>query len=740
MYTDVTMRIPFISRRPRRRRDSVGVMGGLRSETKRAVLGVGLLLVALIAILSVFGLAGPAGVWLLRFLRLLFGWLGYVSPLVLGVIGAYAVRPFGEPWPKLRMVGAGLLLLGLLGLFHSVGVAPEDAYQVALEGRGGGMLGFTLSFPLVKLLSIPGSLALFAAAVAVGIFLTFNLSPAQVWEMLRRFVPERVPGADAGDADEYEDGEGEEDEGRVPLFRVSKVKLSKVDVDPQQLQLQAQEQKEKVRRQLTAARARYHPFSLELLHPSVGKPESGNVEENKRIIQEKLEQFDIEVAMGKVSVGPTVTQYTLQPQQGVKLARIVALQNDLALALAAHPIRIEAPIPGTSFVGIEIPNRNVSTVRLRELLASKPFRQAESPLTIAVGKDVAGKTVVDTLERMPHMLIAGATGSGKSIFINTLLLGLLYNNSPSLLRLILVDPKRVELSVYNNIPHLLTPVIVESEKTINALRWAVREMERRYRVLSEVGSRNLMSFNSNNPQEAMPMIVIVIDELADLMAKHARDVEGAIVRLSQMARAVGIHLVLATQRPSVNVITGLIKANIPTRVAFNVASQVDSRTILDAAGAEKLLGSGDMLYLRGDRAKPLRVQGGFISEDEVHRVVKDIIQNNPPAEAVDESITERESAGGGEVVDGEADDALFEEAKRVVVESGKASSSLLQRRLRVGYARAARLIDMLEERGVIGAGEGNKPREVLVEVSHDSGEGEDDEEGGSDDRDTFVES
>lgn len=698
--------------------------------------GVGLLLLALIAILSVFGLAGPAGEAWLRLLKLLFGWLGYVSPLVFGVIGVYAIRPFGEPWPRLRTTGGLLLILGLLGLFHSVGVAPEDAYQVALEGRGGGMIGFTLSFPLVKLLSVPGSLALFAAAALSGAFLTFNLSPAQVWGWLRRLVPVRGESAEIVGG-EY-GGEEEGDEGRVPLFRVSKVKLSRVEVDPQQLQLQAQEQKERVQRQLRAARARYHPFSLELLHPSVGRPESGNVEENKRVIQEKLEHFGIPVTMGKVSIGPTVTQYTLQPEDGVKLARITALQNDLALALAAHPIRIEAPIPGTNYVGIEIPNKNVSLVRLRDLLASKPFRQAESPLTITVGKDVAGKTVIDTLERMPHILIAGATGSGKSIFINTLLLGLLYTNSPALLRLILVDPKRVELSIYNNIPHLLTPVIVEPEKTINALRWAVREMERRYRVLSDAGSRNLMSFNSNNPQEAMPMIVIVIDELADLMAKHARDVEGAIVRLSQMARAVGVHLVLATQRPSVNVITGLIKANIPTRVAFNVASQVDSRTILDSSGAEKLLGSGDMLYLRGDRAKPLRVQGGFISEDEVQRVVKDIIEHNPSAEEFDQTITERATAGGGGMRDSEADDTLFEEAKRVVVESGKASSSLLQRRLRVGYARAARLIDMLEERRVIGAGEGNKPREILVEVEG-RGEHVREDEGDSNDRDPFVE-
>ncbi len=530
---------------------------------------------------------------------------------------------------------------------------------------------------------------------------------------------EEEAGAGESEEEEYEEEREAGEDGHVPLFRVRGVKLSRVGVDPGQLALQQAQEKERVARQLRVANKRYHPPSLELLHPSVGKPDSGNVAENKSKIQAALAQFGIPVVMGKESIGPTVTQYTLRPEEGVKLARITALQNDLALALAAHPLRIEAPIPNTNLVGIEIPNKSVSLVRLRDLIASKAFRRAESPLSIAVGKDVAGRVVVDTLERMPHILIAGATGSGKSIFINTVLLGLIYRNSPALLRLILVDPKRVELSAYNNIPHLLTPVIVESEKTINALRWAVREMERRYRVLSDAGARNLMSFNTNNPEETMPMIVIVIDELADLMAKHARDVEGAIVRLSQMARAVGLHLVLATQRPSVNVITGLIKANIPTRVAFNVASQVDSRTILDAAGAEKLLGSGDMLYLRGDRAQPLRIQGGFISEDEVHRVVKEVIEHNQAQHEYDDTITARHQESAGEFSGEGGEDDLFEEAKRVVVESGKASSSLLQRRLRVGYARAARLVDMLEERGVIGPGEGNKPREILGEKPHD---------------------
>lgn len=731
------MRIPFFPRkrgRGRRQKQS-----WLKPETKRAIIGVLLVLLAVLSFLSFIGAAGPTGRYILQFLRMVFGWLGFVAPFVIGVLGVYLVRPFGEGLPRLKIVGMLLLAVGLLGIFHLVGVAPEDAYQVAIEGKGGGLLGFTLTFPLSKALSAIGSFVVWLAAALVGAFMTFNLSPGEVLRYLSWLWPQRKEtyedDTDEAGRDEVEE-EGTSGAG-VPTFRVSRTRLLNSSPDPNQLQLQ---QKERQREQLKAANRRYKPPSLDLLHSSTSKPNSGNVEENKRKIKETLENFGILVAMGKVSVGPTVTQYTLRPEEGIKLARITSLQNDLALALAAHPLRIEAPIPNTNLVGIEIPNKDVSIVRLRDLIGSKIFRQADSPLTLTFGKDVAGSVVIDTLERMPHLLIAGATGSGKSIFINTLLMSLLYHNSPALVRLILVDPKRVELSVYNNIPHLLTPVIVEPEKTINALKWAVREMDKRYKILSEAGTRNIMSFNANNPNEAMPMIVIIIDELADLMARHARDVEGAIVRLSQMARAIGIHLVLATQRPSVNVITGLIKANIPTRVAFNVASQVDSRTILDASGAEKLLGSGDMLYLRGDRAKPIRIQGGFISDEEVHQVVKEIVENNPTEDMeYDDSIVSKEtaeSAVGGEM---DSDDDLFAEAKNLVIETGKASSSLLQRRLRIGYARAARLIDVLEEQGVIGPAEGNKPREILLRAEG-GGKGAAGKEEEYDDRDTFAES
>lgn len=721
---------PFSSKRPGRGRAAASSTGWLKSSTKRAIIGIVLLVIALISILSFFEAAGPTGEFLYGFLRRTFGLVAYIIPFALLFYGYYLLRPSYEPLEKLRIVGIGLTTVGVLGIVHLIGISAEDAYQAALDGRGGGMLGFMVSFPLSKATSHIAASILFIASFLTGAFLTFNLSFTEVMSWLSMFVPVKRTDEEENEDDEYEQP-AEDESGAVPTFPIKSFNTRPVKPDPKQLKLQEEreqrekEQKEQLQQQLKAANKKYKPPSIDLLHSSIGKPNGGDVKATSQKIKQTLKQFGIEVAMGNYNIGPTVTQYTLRPETGTKLSRITALQNDLALNLAAHPIRIEAPIPNTDLVGIELPNKDVSLVRLRDLIASKAYKKAESPLTIALGKDVSGTTVVDTIEKMPHMLVAGATGSGKSIFINTLLLSLLYRNSPAVLRLILVDPKRVELSSYNSVPHLLTPVIVEPEKTMNALRWAVKEMDRRYRVLSETGARNLMSYNTKFPEKALPMIVIVIDELADLMVKHARDVEGAIVRLSQMARAIGIHLVLATQRPSVNVITGLIKANIPTRIAFHVASQIDSRTILDGSGAEKLLGSGDMLYLSGDRSKPVRLQASFVSEEEVRQVVEDISENNELVAEHDDTIVTaargEAGTGGGE----EMEDDLFDEAQRVVVELNKASASLLQRRLRVGYARAARLLDMLEENGIIGPAEGNKPREILAPPNEGYGQEDD---------------
>ncbi|MDR3559408.1 MAG: DNA translocase FtsK, partial [Candidatus Pacebacteria bacterium] len=437
--------------------------------------------------------------------------------------------------------------------------------------------------------------------------------------------------------------------------------------------------------------------------------------------------------------------YSFRPAVGVKIAKILSLQNDLALALAAHPIRIEAPIPNQSLIGIEIPNTAKVTVRLRDMFDKADFRRRTSGLTLALGENVSGEGVTADLTKMPHLMIAGATGTGKSVAINSVIVALLYQNSPEDLKFIMVDPKRVELSLYNGIPHLLTDVIVENGKVVNTLRWAVSEMERRYRLLQDSGSRDLESYrekrqrgemirrvdpetNETSEEELkdLPYIVIVIDELADLMGSHGKEVEGAIVRLAQMARAVGIHLIVSTQRPSVEVITGLIKANITTRIAFQVATQIDSRTILDMGGAEKLLGQGDMLYLSASSPKPQRIQGAFVSETEVKRVVEFIkAQKDKFEEKVDETpditqnaqrdILEYKDNGGAE-----AEDDLLSAAKDEIMRSKKASASFLQRRLRIGYARAARLLDILEEKGIVGPADGAKPREIYGLTNDDS--------------------
>ena len=506
----------------------------------------------------------------------------------------------------------------------------------------------------------------------------------------------------------------------------------------------------------TGLTSTYVPPPLSLLEEDQGKPNTGDVKANANIIKRTLANFGIEVEMDEITIGPTVTRYALKPAEGVKLSRIVGLQNDLSLALAAHPIRIEAPIPGKSLVGIEIPNKTKSMVGLATMLKDEKFQNSPKPLTIALGRGISGKATFGNLAKMPHALVAGTTGSGKSVTIHSIITSLLYRNGPDDLKFIMVDPKRVELTLYKNIPHLLTPVITEAKKTILALKWAAKEMDRRYDILESESVRDIESYHNNvfnkktkkvktndagesvNEKEAdrLPYIVIIIDELADIMTSYPRELESAIVRLAQMSRAVGIHLILSTQRPEVNVITGLIKANVPARIALKVSSQIDSRTILDTGGAEKLLGAGDMLYSSGE-AQPERLQCAYISENEVKKVVQYL------GDAYKDEITTEINISGGSIsadksifestldLDAYAkhdsaesdEDELYEEARQCVIEAGRASTSYLQRKLKLGYARAARLMDKLEERGVIGPGDGAKPREVLEKLERtESGE------------------
>jgi len=474
-----------------------------------------------------------------------------------------------------------------------------------------------------------------------------------------------------------------------------------------------------------AQKGKYSLPPIDLLSKDETVPTSGNIKENSLIIKKTFENFGIPVEMTEVNIGPAVTQYAFKPAEGVKLSKITTLSNNLALALAAHPIRIEAPIPGKSLVGIEVPNKVRATVTLRNLVSDNEYQGNPANLLLALGKDVSGQPMYTDLAEQPHMLVAGATGTGKTIFLNSLVLSLLYKSTPDQLRIIMVDPKRVEFQNYNNIPHLLCPVINDATKTINALHWLAKEMERRFEVFSEISARNIKSYNTNKTVVAsgstMPYIVLIVDELADLMAAKGKDLEAGIVRLAQMARATGIHLVLATQRPSVEVITGLIKANISSRISFQVASQIDSRTVLDTSGAEKLLGLGDMLFLSSKSSKITRVQGPYVSEKEVKKVTDWLDEHTKevqePQGALIQSLKDslevhqQSEEKSGEVFFGD-DDPLFDDVKRIVLETKKASASFLQRRLRIGYARAARLIDMLEEKGVVGPADGAKPREV----------------------------
>lgn len=461
----------------------------------------------------------------------------------------------------------------------------------------------------------------------------------------------------------------------------------------------------------------YPPLSLLSDGPGQ-KADRGDMRRNASIIEKTLESFGITAKVAEVNTGPAVTQYAIEIALGTKVSKITSLSSDLALSLSAPTgqVRIEAPIPGRNLVGIEIPNRGLEFVTLKKMLQADVMRKAKSKLAVALGLDVSGSPIIADIGKMPHVLVAGTTGSGKSVLINSWIASLLFRTNPSEVRLIMVDPKRVELTGYNGIPHLLTPVIVEPDKILSALRWAMNEMENRYKKFAEVGVRNIDGFNELSGFQAMPFIIIFIDELADLMAYAPVEVEDTICRLAQMARATGIHLVLSTQRPSVDVITGLIKANVPSRIAFNVSSMIDSRVVLDMPGAEKLLGRGDMLYIPADQSKPSRIQGTYVSEREVEKIVDFLKNKNTPVEYT-EAVTSQhvgalKKGGAGGTADGK--DQLFEDALRLICQHDKASASLLQRRLSVGYARAARILDQLEEAGVIGPGEGSKPRDVLV--------------------------
>lgn len=686
------------------------------------ILAVVCILAAIFIFLGGFHAGGSLPKGLFGAVSWLFGWAAWLVPITLLYWGYYKFTNDDHRVPRGRVFSMYMFLILMSAWFFTAfsNRTPAGTVTGGHGGEAGGVVGSAILGALDK---VPASLLFFAFGL-LTFFFAFGVSPKillNVTRLFRRRETEEPEGELAALKAKAAENGFQLNEG-VPVVRHSEANVAKEQIHHSTFRNTAQKlaATENHEALTTAGDPDWKLPSVDLLDQKQDKADAGNVEGNARIIKETFGNFAIDVEMEGANIGPRVTQYTLRPPTGVKLTKITALENNLALDLAATSIRMEAPIPGKRAVGIEVPNVKGATVRLSSIIQSREWTESTGPLTFAIGKDIVGHAVVADLARMPHLLVAGQTGSGKSVMINDILTSLLYRNSPSDLKLILVDPKQVELTPYNDIPHLLTPVIHEPEKCISALKWAVAEMERRLRTMAEVSKRNIEEYNKVKPGEQMPYVVIVIDELSDLMMMAARDVEALIVRIAQKARAAGIHLILATQRPSVNVITGLIKANVPARISFTTVSQVDSRTIIDQMGAEKLLGRGDMLYITAEMPAPKRVQAAFVSDEETVKV-NDFIREQRAPDYNDEVVSQPVQIGKGGVVvsdDGSsgsnADEDMFRDAVRVVIESRKASTSLLQRRLRIGYGRAARLMEEMEEQGIIGAADGSRPRDVLV--------------------------
>ncbi|HYF13044.1 MAG TPA: DNA translocase FtsK [Candidatus Paceibacterota bacterium] len=701
--------------------ESAGPLTSLPGKTKRAIVAILFAVVGIFLTLAAFDSAGVAGSDVYYNLSNLVGVGYFLLPVLFFVLAGGAIREQEKAMNILKAIASVVFFVAGLG------------FVTVVSSGQGGLIGSSIAQPLVQFFDVYASIAILGgfALISILILLEGNISGAPIYALARLLskpftkqpMGEKEPVLTGVNLDTPEEVEDIEEEIQIATPQPQKaVKASK----------------EAAAHALATLLGEYMPPPLSLLERDRGRPGVGDIKGNANIIKRTLANFGIVVELDEISIGPSVTRYAIKPAEGVRLQKIVALQNNLELALAAHPVRIEAPIPGKSLVGIEVPNSSKVTVGLGTILESQEFSESRKPLLAALGRDIAGGSHFGNIGKMPHVLIAGATGSGKSVSIHTLITSLLYRLGPARLRFLMIDPKRVELTLYNAIPHLLTPVITDAKRSIVALRWAGKEMERRYNILQENRVRDIDSYHENilapaleklrkrKPEEgekipeAMPYIVIIIDELADIMQTYPRELEASVVRLAQMSRAVGIHLVLSTQRPSVNVITGLIKANVPSRIALQVASQIDSRTILDQGGAEKLLGAGDMLYLSGDMGKPVRLQSAFISESEVKKIVDFIAENNEPELPIDiggstvSVDTGGSSSAGPEVgFDEEVDHDMLEEARKVVIESGKASTSFLQRRLGLGYARAARIMDMLEAKGIVGPQMGSKPRDVL---------------------------
>lgn len=707
----------------------------LKDETVSWIFAVLFFVLFVIFMLAPMDLAGRVGDMIYGWLKVLFG-LGYfLIPVLFLMLAVSFAKSIRHSFGTTRTLGAGLFFLSSLGLLD---LSFEKIF--ALTNKGG-IVGKFIHGPLVKLFAVPATFVILSAVIVISVLVIFDAA-LNISSILNIFKKKKSEDEDEDEEKEDKILTGEPIKDNYP----DKAATAAISALNKKLTPPKEDGGDFNIRKNSISFKPFTPPPLSLLERDRGKPEVGDIKANSNIIKRTLQNFGIIVEMDEISIGPSVTRYALKPAEGVKLSRILGLQNNLELALAAHPVRIEAPIPGKSLVGIEIPNSVKTLVGLGSLLSQSEYIDSEKSLTVALGKSISGSSIFANIAKMPHLLIAGATGSGKSVTIHAIINSLLFRNSPENLKFIMIDPKRVELTQYNKIPHLLTPVITDAKKVIMSLKWAAKEMERRYNILEANRVRDIESYHKNilapaleqfkkssgadekEAPEIMPYIVVVVDELADIMQTYPRELEAAVIRLAQMSRAVGIHLILSTQRPSVNVITGLIKANIPARIALQVASQFDSRTILDAAGAEKLLGAGDMLYISGEMSKPIRLQSPFISETEVKKVVDYLVKNSedeiPVGIDIETDNTKNMLFESLSKDDGSSEDDLYEEARETVINAGKASTSYLQRKLRIGYARAARLMDILEENGVIGQGDGAKPRDVLVKPEGNVSAGE----------------
>jgi len=714
----------------------------LNSDLRFELLGIALITLAALGAASLFTTAlGAVGSLLVRGMEILAGESRYLIILALVMVGYKLASEKSGFKITPRAAGFAVLALVFLTLAH-LDLPREELFDQGLKGRGGGVVGAAAVYSATGCFGTVGTYIVLASLTLVSLILITGYTLGQlgllaalrarkagsrIWTWVFNFLTEEVDHRNyreerateiiAGLSPAPEPASGPEPAREKGPEPGSDARTKKKNV---RAQAEVTEIPDLPAMPLADGRIyRLPPVTL-LKQPEKARGEVSEKEvaERTRILESTLESFNIASRVSGISIGPAITRYELQPPPGVKVSRIVGLADDIALSLAAPGVRIEAPIPGKAAVGIEVPNREISPVALRELLESREFLSSQSRLTVALGKDIAGMPIIADLGKMPHLLVAGATGAGKSVCINTIIAGILFKATPDEVKLLMVDPKMVELTNYNGIPHLISPVVTDPKKAAGTLRWAVKEMERRYELFAAAAVRDIGRYNKNcrNFSEEqcspLPYIVIIIDELADLMMVAPADVEDSICRLAQMARAAGIHLVIATQRPSVDVITGLIKANIPSRISFAVSSLVDSRTILDMGGAEKLLGRGDMLFFPVGAAKPVRVQGAFLSDQEVEALVTYLKEQAQPV--YDDQVLTAPPAEGGNGGTSDDHDELLPQAVKIFIESGTASISLLQRRLHVGYARAARLVDIMERRGIVGGFEGSKPRSIKM--------------------------